>query len=79
MSIVAILLEELSFRRYGGPADRAWLLLWALVENLGYRQLTVLWRLRGIVGFLRGDAKWGAMERQRFVTDEPSETDSVAA
>ena len=63
MSIIAILLEELAFRRYGRPRDRAWLLLWAVVENLGYRQLTVFWRLRGIVGFLRGDMNWGAMER----------------
>lgn len=79
MSIVAILLEELSFKRYGGPADRAWLLLWALVENLGYRQLTVWWRLRGIVGFLRGDVQWGVMERQGFATDEQSDADSLVA
>jgi cellulose synthase/poly-beta-1,6-N-acetylglucosamine synthase-like glycosyltransferase len=69
LSIIAILLEEISFRRYGGPRDRAWLLLWAVVENLGYRQLTVWWRLRGIFGFLRGDLTWGAMERQGFADD----------
>ncbi len=69
LSIIAILLEELSFRRYGRPSDRAWLLLWAVVENLGYRQLTVWWRLRGIVGFFRGDMTWGAMERQGFTDD----------
>ena len=69
LSIVAILLEEMSFRRYGGPRDRAWLLLWAAVENLGYRQLTVWWRLRGIFGFLRGDTSWGAMERRGFAAE----------
>ena len=35
LSIIAILLEEMSFRRYGESSDRAWLLLWAVVENLG--------------------------------------------
>lgn len=78
ISIVAILLDELSFRRYGRPADRALLLLWAVVENLGYRQLTIWWRLRGIVGFLRGDLNWGAMERQGFSTSEPPETEPVS-
>jgi cellulose synthase/poly-beta-1,6-N-acetylglucosamine synthase-like glycosyltransferase len=79
MSVIAILLEELSFRRYGRPQDRAWLVLWAVVENLGYRQLTVFWRLRGIVGFLRGDTNWGAMEHTGFSTPVASEAEPTAA
>jgi cellulose synthase/poly-beta-1,6-N-acetylglucosamine synthase-like glycosyltransferase len=71
MSCLALLLEELSFRRYGGIGQRLKLLGWALLENLGYRQLTVWWRLRGMVGFFRGRTEWGAMQRQGFT--EPTE------
>ncbi len=78
MSVIAILLEELAFRRYGRPRDRAWLLLWAVLENLGYRQLTVFWRLRGIVGFLRGDTRWGAMVRTGFSTANGSDAEPTA-
>ena len=41
-------------------------LLVALCEGLGYRQLTAVWRLRGLVGFLRGRREWGAMAREGF-------------
>jgi cellulose synthase/poly-beta-1,6-N-acetylglucosamine synthase-like glycosyltransferase len=79
MSVIAILLEELAFRRYGRPRDRFWLLLWAVVENLGYRQLTVFWRLRGIAGFLRGDTRWGAMVRTGFSSPNGSDAEPTAA
>ena len=79
MSIIAILMEELAFRRYGRPADRAWLLVWAVVENLGYRQLTMWWRLRGMVGFARGDMDWGAMERTGFAAESASDSEPAAA
>jgi hypothetical protein len=36
------------------------------LENLGYRQMTVYWRLRGLWKFLRGRKDWGAMERKGF-------------
>jgi len=39
------------------------------LENLGYRQLTVYWRLRGIVAFLRGRTEWGSMNRQGFTSE----------
>lgn len=65
-SMIALLLEELTFRRYGRVRHRFRLVLWALLENLGYRQLTVFWRLRGIVGQLRGRTDWGAMRRRGF-------------
>jgi cellulose synthase/poly-beta-1,6-N-acetylglucosamine synthase-like glycosyltransferase len=66
LSMLALMLEELSFRRYGRARDRALLVLWAVLENLGYRQLTVLWRLRGDASFLRGKKAWGKMNRSGF-------------
>lgn len=66
LTVLTLVLEEASFHRYGGYGDRALLVLWALLENVGYRQLTVLWRLRGIWKYLRGSKSWGAMERKGF-------------
>jgi hypothetical protein len=60
------LLEELSFHRYEGLDDRALLILWAALEQFGYRQLTVFWRMRGLIRFLRGRRDWGAMQRKGF-------------
>jgi cellulose synthase/poly-beta-1,6-N-acetylglucosamine synthase-like glycosyltransferase len=66
LSLLAITLEELSFRRLGSVTDRLLLVLWALVEPLGYRQLTVVWRLRGLVRWLAGHGDWGTMQRRGF-------------
>jgi cellulose synthase/poly-beta-1,6-N-acetylglucosamine synthase-like glycosyltransferase len=64
LTLASLLLEELSFRRYTTISDRLLLVWWALIENLGYRQRTVVWRIRGLVNFLRGNKEWGAMERR---------------
>jgi len=39
---------------------------WASLENFGYRQLTVWWRLRGLVKYLRGKTDWGVMDRTGY-------------
>jgi cellulose synthase/poly-beta-1,6-N-acetylglucosamine synthase-like glycosyltransferase len=70
LSMLALMLEELSFRRYGRARDRALLVVWAVLENLGYRQLTVWWRLRGVLSFLRGKKSWGKMNRKGFESSE---------
>lgn len=69
LSIMTLLLEELTFQRYHRLRDRALLVGWALLENLGYRQITVVWRLRGIWKYLRGRKDWGAMERRGLNRD----------
>lgn len=66
LTAFTLILEDLSFHRYETFRDRALLFWWALLENLGYRQLTVYWRLRGLWKFLRGRKDWGAMERKGF-------------
>jgi hypothetical protein len=66
ISVLAIILEEVSFRRYPRVTDLLRLSLYGALENFGYRQLTLWWRLRGTVDFLRGRAEWGAMARQGF-------------
>ena len=66
----APLLEELTFQRYRRLRDRAVLIGWAMLENLGYRQLTVFWRLRGLWKYFRGNKSWGAMERRGLNRDQ---------
>jgi cellulose synthase/poly-beta-1,6-N-acetylglucosamine synthase-like glycosyltransferase len=67
LTLATLMLEETSFRRYVTLRDRLILIGWALVENLGYRQRTVIWRLKGIIKYMRGMKDWGAMERRGLV------------
>ncbi len=71
-SIGALLLDELTSRRYEGLADRLLLACWALIEPLGYRQLTVIWQLRGMVRAARGRSDWGDMSRRGFLASSPN-------
>lgn len=66
LTVMTLVMEEASFHRYDSFKDRMLLVAWAFAENLGYRQLTVIWRLKGIWNFLRGSKSWGAMERRGF-------------
>ena len=72
LSVATLLLEEISYHRSERLRDRARLLIWALLETFGYRQLTVIWRLRGMLSFLRGRHEWGAMERRGFNVAQPT-------
>ena len=67
-SVAAVLLEELSFRRYLRFRDVITLLVVALLENFGYRQMTSWWRLRGVIDYLKGKNAWGAMTRKGLAT-----------
>lgn len=66
LTVATLALEEFSFHRYDRWRDRAFLVVWAMLENLGYRQLTVLWRLEGLIKYFRGRRDWGVMERRGF-------------
>lgn len=66
LTAFTLVLEDISFHRYATFRDRMKLFMWALAENLGYRQLTVYWRLRGLWKFMRGRKDWGEMKRKGF-------------
>ena len=70
LSFAAVGLEELSFRRYPRRRDLLTLLFVAIAENVGYRQLSMWWRLRGMISKFRGAKAWGAMERKGFANSE---------
>jgi hypothetical protein len=66
LSALNLMVAKFSFHPYERVQDWLWLLLWAILEPFGYRQLTVFWRLRGLVKFFQGRLDWGAMERHGF-------------
>ena len=65
-SISSIILEELSFHRYPRTRDLVKLLFLGVVENFGYRQITVWWRIKAFWDYARGVQSWGAMTRVGF-------------
>ena len=62
----AVVLEELSFRRYPKVTDLMMMIAAGFLENLGYRQMTMLWRVKGTWDYIRGNTTWGRMERRGF-------------
>ena len=56
VTLVALLAEEISFRRYRGLPDLFRAIYAAVEENVGYRQLNAWWRLGGIIEVLRATA-----------------------
>jgi cellulose synthase/poly-beta-1,6-N-acetylglucosamine synthase-like glycosyltransferase len=68
LTMATLVLEEMTFHRYEGFGDRLLLVAWTLLENCGYRQMTVWWRLKGMWSYLRGSQQWGAMERRGFAS-----------
>jgi cellulose synthase/poly-beta-1,6-N-acetylglucosamine synthase-like glycosyltransferase len=69
LSVGGVWLEFLTFRVYPRGRDYARIILFALLEPLGYRQLTVWWRLRGFWSFLRDIGSWGEQVRKGFASE----------
>lgn len=66
-SIAAVLLEEMSYRRYPRLADTFKLLVYAVLENFGYRQLLSFWRTQSVLKFfLTRDRKWEVVRKKGF-------------
>ncbi|HSG46269.1 MAG TPA: glycosyltransferase family 2 protein, partial [Longimicrobiales bacterium] len=68
LSVAAVGLEELSFRRYPRTSDLIRLFALAVLENFGYRQLSAWWRLKGTWSAIRKVEGWGGMQRKGFGT-----------
>ncbi len=64
ISVISLSLEEVSFRTSNNAGELLLLFIVAIIENLGYRQLNALWRVKGIFDWMfKTDHKWGEMER----------------
>jgi cellulose synthase/poly-beta-1,6-N-acetylglucosamine synthase-like glycosyltransferase len=51
---------------FGRPSEVLLLLAYAVLENFGYRQLTLYWRLRGLLDAWRGKTGWEKFARVGF-------------
>jgi cellulose synthase/poly-beta-1,6-N-acetylglucosamine synthase-like glycosyltransferase len=66
VSLLAILLEELSSHRYPRPRDILILTAAGVVENIFYRQYLSVIRAWSLIDYLRGKNEWGAMQKRGF-------------
>jgi len=66
ISIGAVLLEELNYRRYQKVSELARLLLLCVLEFFPYRQFLVFWRVVGMLELLVGKRAWGTHRRRGF-------------
>lgn len=66
ISVATLVLEEIELRRLERARDLLILLLVAVLENFGYRQINNFWRIRGYWQFLRKQQGWGTMTRKGF-------------
>jgi cellulose synthase/poly-beta-1,6-N-acetylglucosamine synthase-like glycosyltransferase len=66
LSMGTILLEEYTFSRYPSIGQLLKLTLYGIIENFGYRQLTVLFRVEGMIKFKKNKEKWGEIQRKSF-------------
>ena len=70
LSIGAILLDEYNFKKYDSISEYLTLVVYSILENFGYRQLTTLWRFVAFWQYRRKGKKWGDMKRKSFSNKE---------
>ena len=66
LSVASVFLEEISFRRYPSWNDLLKLMLFGLLENVGYRQILAVFKLQAYWEFAVGRRRWGRMDRRSF-------------
>lgn len=70
LTLGAVLLEDATVNRFPAWEDLRRVLLYALGENCGYRQLLHLWRIEGFWYVFR-KPEWGTMQRKGFTAQAP--------
>ncbi|MGD9639433.1 MAG: glycosyltransferase [Alphaproteobacteria bacterium] len=63
ISMMSLVLEEMSLKRFSSAKDLFILGLAGILENFGYRQFNNIWRIIGWWRFLLKKQKWGDMKR----------------
>jgi len=69
VSLLAILLEELSEHRYPKVRDILILTAAGIAENLFYRQYLSIIRAWSLIAYLKGKNEWGAMQKRGFARE----------
>jgi cellulose synthase/poly-beta-1,6-N-acetylglucosamine synthase-like glycosyltransferase len=70
LSLAAVMLEELSFRRYPRVSDIVVIVVFGFLENFLFRQFLAAVRAKAFLDLLRGKKEWGRMERKGFSLKE---------
>jgi len=63
-TMLGVALETIICPRFLRSRDFGGLMLYAFLENVGYRQLTAYWRLQGMWSAIRRKGRWGDMARR---------------
>jgi cellulose synthase/poly-beta-1,6-N-acetylglucosamine synthase-like glycosyltransferase len=71
LSVAALALEEFSFRRHRRAREAIRMLVYAVAENFGFRQLVDFWRLQALWDLARRKKGWGEMKRRGFAALTP--------
>jgi cellulose synthase/poly-beta-1,6-N-acetylglucosamine synthase-like glycosyltransferase len=64
LSMASVVLEEVTLRRYPRMRHVLILMAYAVIENVGYRQLVTLFRAHGVLQYFIGKKRWEAVEHQ---------------
>ena len=71
ISVFSLVLEQDEIERFSRVRDIWMVLLTAIAENFGFRQICSIWRIRGLIQHFRGmTPTWGTMERRGFSVSE---------
>ena len=70
ISTFSVLLEELTHSKYPKLSHLIQLFFIAIVENFGYRQMTVFWRFWATVEYVIGKRGWGKMKKKGLSNEE---------
>ena len=63
ISVMSLVLEEMSLKRFNSVKELIILGFTAIIENFGYRQYNNIWRIIGWWRFIRKKQHWGDMKR----------------
>ena len=69
-SLSAILFEAFSYKRYSRIREVSRLIIYSFFEQIGYRQITVWWRMISFFNFKKGSSDWGTIKRNSFNSRE---------
>lgn len=66
LSVGALLLEENTFKKYPGGSQVMRLLLYAVLDNFGYRHLNTIYKVMAIFSYKKSKHTWGQITRKRL-------------
>jgi cellulose synthase/poly-beta-1,6-N-acetylglucosamine synthase-like glycosyltransferase len=64
LSMGSVLLEETTLRRYPKLSHVLTLMAYAVIENVGYRQMITFFRAQGVLQYFRGAQKWEVVRKK---------------